>query len=65
LRCHKAAKIEEVIGSSITLTGCQSTLSDLTSNPSDITSTSNIIDDGNNDAANINPKKGGHPKGSS
>jgi uncharacterized FlaG/YvyC family protein len=63
LRCHKAANIEEVSGSSITLTGRQSTLSDLTSNPSDIT-TSNIIDDGNNDAANINPKKGSPPKGS-
>jgi ribonuclease HII len=65
LRCYKAAKIDEVIGSSVTLIGRQSTLSDLTSSPSDIINT-NIIDDGtsNNDAANIHPKKGGRPKGS-
>jgi hypothetical protein len=65
LRCYRAAKIDEVIGSSVTLNGRHSTLSDLTSNPSDINNT-NITDDGtsNNDAANIHPKKGGHPKGS-
>jgi hypothetical protein len=59
LRCYKAAKLDEVIGSSVTLTGRQLTLSDLTSSPC-------IIDDGtsNNDAANIHRKKGGRPKGS-
>jgi hypothetical protein len=65
LRCYKAAKIDKVIGSSVTFTGCQSTLADLTSSLSYINNT-NIIDDGtsNNDAANIHPKKGGRPKSS-
>ncbi len=60
LRCYKAVKREEVIGSSITITGRQSTLSDLTSdgNPmNDFTTSSNNITNisgyNNNDADNI------------
>jgi hypothetical protein len=68
LRCYKAVTREEVIGSSITITGRQSTLSDLTSD--DVTTSSNNITNisgyNNNVAANINTstRKGGRPKGS-
>jgi hypothetical protein len=78
LRCYKDTHSGEVIGTSITLTGHQSMLSDLmsnnVSNPSDInpmndvTTNSNnatmISGDNNNGANNITAKKGGHPKGS-
>ncbi len=63
----QSCKKGEVIGTSITITGCQSMLSDLMSNPSDInpmnevtTSSNNITSisgDNNNDAANIATKK--------